>query len=337
MSGCRIVQAGINQYKNDIVKLWNDNLTGVSGSRFEWMKNNPDGLPVWFMAVQEKSKRVVGSISIMPRKIKINGKEYLSGIIGDFMVDTSSRGFGPALQLLKAVLKAYSELGFTFIYTYPNPKAEKMAIRAGFKNTCLIKKYTKVLKVNYLLKKYFPEKIGNILSYGVNTVLKLFSKETYMMTNIEYKEVVKLPSEFEQCLSEFTSQLPILGIRNSKYIEWKYINNPLIDFKIFTFSKKNNKKISGYIPFYTQNNKITIFDFIVKEEDIKPVLAKFLKYTREAEHDSVTIRISNSNSLNAIFKYFGFYDQREDIPLLFAGDHNLLPDKMMFFDGDRNI
>jgi len=333
-----IVQVDSIKNKSDIINLWRNNLPDVSESRLEWMNNNPEGSPIWFLAFHEEKKQIAGSISIMPRKVKINGKTYLAGIVGDFMVEKAFRAFGPALHLIKKVVGQYTELGFAFIYTFPNPGAEKLATRAGFEETTLIKKLVKPLRINRQLDKFIPHTFVNIISPGFNLALKLISKDTFVGTSIKCNEVTEQSPTSESFLKSIESKMPTLGVRNIEYIKWKYQKNPHFHFKMFVLTNTIIDSVMGYILVSLQNNIVNIYDILFDdEENIKEILAGFLKYAREEKYDSVSIRISQNPLLTRVFKYFGFYDRNEHVSLLFAGDKNLLPEDLMFFDGDRNI
>jgi hypothetical protein len=70
----------------------------------------------------------------MPRRIKIKGKYYFAGIVGDFMVDKRYRALGPALDLMKTVIKDYSKLGFECVSTlYRTKRQKKCASEPVFK------------------------------------------------------------------------------------------------------------------------------------------------------------------------------------------------------------
>ena len=87
MAAFSIIQADPDKYKNEILTLWKNNLPDTPRGRLEWMKNKLEGQPIWYLAIYEETGKVAGSVSIIPRNIRVNGKTNSAGILGDFMVE----------------------------------------------------------------------------------------------------------------------------------------------------------------------------------------------------------------------------------------------------------
>lgn len=338
MQQFKIFRADPFKYKKEIISLWKNNLPDTPPGRLEWMANNPEGSATWYLAMDQKSQIVVGSISIMPRRLKFRGETYLVGIAGDLMVEKKYRVFGPFLPLLKTVIKDYSSLGFTFLYTFPNRVSEKVVLRAGFKKIGLTKRFVKPLDLRKNLQKYIHPRLVNVVFPGLNFVLRLFSKETYMKTDITVEKITNPKTLPDLSWMETENQWLTLGEKSSGYIKWRYFQNPLHRFRMYIYKQPAENIVLGQIIFSIKNNQVHIFDIIFYKQNVfKSILGRFLKDMRKHGYGSISIRITQESPLNGQFRKFGFFDRKEDIPLLFAGDSKLIPAKWLFFDGDRNV
>ena len=338
MQQFKIFRADPFKYKEEIISLWKNNLPDTPPGRLEWMANNPEGSATWYLAMDQKSQIVVGSVSIMPKRLKLRGETYLVGITGDLMVGKEYRVFGPFLQLLKTVIKDHPRLGFAFLYTFPNRASEKVVLRAGFKKIGLTKRFVKPINSKNKLQKYMHPGLVNAVFPGLNFVLRLLSKETYMKANISVEKITEPKALRESSWMETENQRLTLGEKSPGYIKWRYCQNPLSKFHIYIYKQPTDNLVLGQIIFNIKNNCIHIFDIAFNNlKSFELVLGRFIKDMRKNDYNSISVRILKGSPLNEQFRKFRFFDREEDVPLLFAGDPKLLPTKWLFFDGDRNV
>jgi hypothetical protein len=325
-------------YRKEIITLWKNNLPDTPYNRLEWMADNPEGPAVWYLAFHGESKQVAGSISVMPRKVKISGKTYVAGIVGDFAIEKAYRVFGPALQLMNTVVNDYSRLGLAFLYTFPNQASEAIALRGGFKRIGFTSRFVKPFRTKNKLAKYVHPVLANIISQGLDFALKLFSRETYMRTNMLSDQIRELNSGYDSFRGEIENTYRVLGERSREYLKWRYFENPLYRFNMYTFRQTSSGSMLGYVIFTSLHNTIHIFDIVCSQEEVfKRMLGQFLRDARRDGYDSVSIRMLNDNPLCSCIKLFGFMDRKENVALQVFGDCNFSSKEWVFFDGDRNI
>ena len=104
MSKFKIFQDNPKKYKKEILSFWEEYLPGTSPKRLEWMNENPAGPVIWIFAVEEKTGKLAGTISLFPKQLFVNGKMVKAAILGDFMLHKKFRVFGPVLDLLKETI-----------------------------------------------------------------------------------------------------------------------------------------------------------------------------------------------------------------------------------------
>jgi hypothetical protein len=337
MARFRIVRVDPFEYKEEILALWRDNLPGTPPGRFEWMGENPDGPTVWYLAFDEKADTVAGSISIMPRAVKFHGVKRLSGIAGDFMVKKEYRAFGPALGLMKTIIRDYSNLGFAFLYTVPNDGAERMALRAGFEKAGYAGRLVKALNYGNSLRSRMPPAVARLIAPCINVGLKAISKDTYVRSEGEITETGDGDTLLGLSSADIESKWLIAGERNQDYIKWKFFQNPLYASRMFTY-RTHAGDLLGYIVFHRENRLVHIFDMFFKNSRaLDLILSRFLRDMRKGGCESVSIRIFEETSLYKIFRSYGFLAREGGFPLLFAGKMKVAPEKWLFFSGDRNL
>src|SRR4030042_4579678 len=252
------------QYKDQILKLWEECLPGTPHGRLEWMHmGNPAGPAIWFCAFDNKTNEIAGVISVMPKELNLNGKPIRAGILGDFMVSSKYRVFGPNLQLPRTVLSHLSDLGFNFLYTIPNPESEKIIKRVGFKNAGVMHSLVKLLKTRHYLNKYLNSFAGRLISPFTDIGLRIISRETYVSAAGMFEETSVIDETFDLLWNKIKLQQPhMIGDHSPLYITWRYLQNPLYKFRVLTYKEEFKGDLLGFIVFTIDQGKLYIFTII---------------------------------------------------------------------------
>ena len=74
------------------------------------------------------SNSIVGSYTLFPRRIVVNGRPVRGYVCGDLVVDTAHRALGPALFLVNAALAKCEEEDPTVLFGFPNDKSEPVLL-----------------------------------------------------------------------------------------------------------------------------------------------------------------------------------------------------------------
>ena len=334
-----IIQKYEFSYKQEIISFWEKYLPGTPPERFDWMtKGNPAGLAIWFFAFEENTGELAGMISLMPRTLFINGQVVRAGIMGDLTVADRYRVFGPALQLIKTAITNMPELGMEFIYTIPNRESEKLIERAGFKKAIKLKTYAKPISLFYYLKKYFPTFIAKIAAPLFDAILRLFFRESNISTDGVFEEVDAPDGLFDEFWEKIRSMTrgPI-GEHNLQFINWRYSKNPMQPFRIISY-KEDSKKLSGYIIFSAENNRIEIYDIVsLNDRHTDILLKKTIEITRKGNFQSIYFTVLDNGEWAKKLRSFGFFDAKNYIDVYYFLDSGISLDGWNFFQGDRNI
>jgi hypothetical protein len=178
--------------------------------------------------------------------------------------------------------------------------------------------------------------------------MKYFSKETYYRTNDEY--LCETPTSFDQRFDIFwykvSSQFPIIGERNSSYLNWRFIQFPHKKYRIFALTHRKYRDVFGYIIFHIAENRVYIEDFLSTDMDkvFDSLLSEFLLFIRKQGFDSVNIRYTGPKLIANKLKEYGFSvrDTERKIAIYVPSNFPLLPyilDKENWFlsQGDNDV
>ncbi|MDH5572203.1 MAG: hypothetical protein OEY89_10585 [Gammaproteobacteria bacterium] len=337
-----IVESNAVDYKAQILSFWENYLPGTPVERFDWMRTNPAGEAVWFLAFEKSSNRLAGTVSIMPREIVSDTEVYRVGIMGDFMTLAEYRVFGPAMKLQKVAFDSRERLGLKFIYTVPNMASIKLVQRAGFVNTIDLIHLVKPLRLSRYVDKYFVSTVCKtslrLIIPVIEKSLKLLSKETYIRADGYFKEVKTIDESFDVLWEKAKKKSrQTIGVRNSKLLNWKFINNPVYNFRVVVYKYPSDTDIAGYIIFTLHNGIIDIFDILSLEE---ATIGKLLKITTDIAKNenchAIHLRQSRNNPVLKKSGAFMFFDAKNDAVVCASQIDNELYSKWAFLEGDKN-
>jgi hypothetical protein len=344
MSKFRIIQTEPSQFKEQILEFWRNYLPGTPPKRFEWMNHgNPAGPAVWFFALEETSKELAGTLSLTPKNIVTNGRTIRACILGDLMVDTRYRVYGPNLQLMRAVPAELARLGFKLAYTVPNAHSEQLLIRIGMKKVGAFKILVKPLNGGYYLAKYSKMNsfLRSLLTPVINAGLRMASKETYITSKGIFEEITRGEELPDSLWNSVRDNFSFTGERSPAYLEWKYFQNPFKDFHVIAFRHSAGRGPSGYIVYRIDQNILKIYDIIaLNKTAFEMLLNKVIDIGRGKDCISVRVDIFEKNPLLTKFKYFGFFNATNTkwyCPIYSMGEEQWSDNGSYLFGSDRNL
>lgn len=314
----KIIQDDPQKFKTNILNFWKEYLPGTPPGRFEWMENNPAGPAIWLFAIEEKTGQFAGTISLFPKDLFLDGKKIKAAILGDIMVHHNFRVFGPAQALVKTAI-AYQEQGkFDFLYTVPNMKSKKLVERAGFQSNGAIYSMVCPQRLYFLLEKYVGSFFAKIIEKPLLLIMKLFSQVTYTGCSGIFKEI----EWHEEEINEFNKKVSIMdtslmtGDHSLTYLDWRYLQNPELDFKIFIYRKQEGEDIQGFFIFSLNNDRFELYDIVSLDNKIIPVMLKnIIKISKKSKSRGIYYSIFANNPILPLIKKCGFIDTKDEIEI----------------------
>jgi len=120
-------------------------LPGYSRDRFtKYFERNPLGDPEFVLA-RSADGQVVGVAALHPQQVLVDGETQAAAVAGDFAVEESRRGFGPALAMQRMLVSRLDARGWSFAYGLPNKAASAVTRRVGYRELAPFRRLSRVL------------------------------------------------------------------------------------------------------------------------------------------------------------------------------------------------
>ena len=191
-------------------------------------------------------------ISLRPTiqiRLKFKDKTIKSGMNVDVMTHPNYRRMGLFSTLVNESFKMLKELGVPIVYTFPNnfsfPGYEK---RIKWTYVDSLPLLVKILKPKNFVKKYIK---NSHMQKCLNPVAEAFtsliftSKTRTKNRNLSINQINYFNGNFDLLWQELSDQFEIAVIRDSKYLNWRYMERPGYDYRVFSASEDGILK--GYI------------------------------------------------------------------------------------------
>ncbi len=349
MSKYTIVEADIEKDRDELLRLLKRNLKGISGERYSWSYlSSPYGPALCWMAREDGSGRCVGSGSLFPRMIYAEGEALRGAVAGDFSVDGEHRAYGPAVGLQRMILASFRGHGLDFIYGVPNRQSELVFRRIGYVELGSYAMYVKVLKTEYKNGQYIPPaRITSLCSGIIDFGLKGVSREMRYRrpSNVSIEAPEYFDGRFDMLWTRASGGFGIIGERNSRFLNWRYGESPLHDYRTLALVKDG--EVAGYVVFYTEENACHVADVFFADDGATgdALFSEFILYARKEGMGSITIRYLGEGPVLRELKRFGFfrYGAEEARVLIHCGEGSPLPSLLLrkerwhFLEGDLDI
>jgi hypothetical protein len=325
-----------------IIDLLSRFLTPFSdGRRFSWLyENNPAGIAKAWLAHSEEA---IGMACAFPRRVCIAGRGALSWVLGDFCVDDKFRSLGPALQLQRICLAAAETEHVPICYDFPSASMVAVYKRLGFGVNVEMLRFAKPLRVDRKVKELVKSPLAQrIVSCVGNALMKATSAKPKADSRLQ------VAIHEGSCGDEFTvleqEQRGTLGFyleRSAEYLNWRYIDNPLVRHEIVT--ARRNGRLVGYIVWTQAGDNAFIVDLFCEQDAaiVRHLAAEIVVLAQKRYANSVNVWIEKSHPWRSVFVEMGFR-LRESAPMMilpsksFAHKIHGKPTGCYLMQGDRD-
>lgn len=227
---------------------------------------------------------LAGQYVVIPVKIKIESSIHSAILSLNTLTRAQYRGQKIFVTLADEVYDECREKGFKFCYGAPNPNSYPGFInRLGFHDIGIMPLYLKLINPSVLT-------LEKLHSSFLAMLAKPFNLLFHPSKITSSADIVKVCGEnvdlFDKFWQVIKDKYSIIGVRDSKYIMWRYINMPFRDYEIAIALE--NGKPEGYIIGRVTNvagmNCGMIVDFLVKKGR-KDIAASLLSYMEHIFYD----------------------------------------------------
>jgi len=337
----KIIQEDAAHFRQQILRFWDEYLPGTPPGRLDWMENNPAGPAIWLFAVEEKSGDLAGMISLFPKELRFDGKKIKAAVLGDIMVHKRYRGYGAALNLIKAATAYRDHWEFEFIYTIPNMKSKYVVKRAKFVSAGRLYSMMRPQRCDFLLGKYVGNFWAKILEKPLLLTLDFFSRATYVSSSGIFEEADWHDNALNVFLSKISNKHNglLIGEHSNTYLDWRYRQNPHSNFKIFSFRENTGEEIIGLCIFAVHSQRLELYDIAALDNKIiLAMIKKLTKICKEGKCRGVYSSIYVNNPLLNLVKTCCFFDAK-DLAEIYIYPYEVIKEieHWAFTSADRNI
>ncbi len=247
-----------------VTDLWQSGLTmhGRHSEKFAWYyRQAVEGLPEIFFLNQAET--TVGVAAVGPRRMQLDSKRYMGGMLIDFVTMPAHRIFFPAMLLQREVhhraLKSHDVL-----FGFPNAAATPIVRRAGYSCVGQQTRYARVIKSARYLEKFLPEYLSRVIGRCAD-VLRLTLIRLSMVTLPELKTAWqdRADDRFDTLWSRVQLARVLIGVRDQRFLNWRFSACPFQSFKYFCVHSLDEQQLLAYAVCEMNGGILHIHDFLV--------------------------------------------------------------------------
>jgi len=284
-------------------------------ARFEWsLSRNPYGWPRAWLAIDESSGKVIGSVSAFPRRVLVNGEPMLGWNGGDTSIDREFRTLGAALKLRRAVKECVDRGEMPFLYSHPVDRMRVVLEKVGHVVIGKLARHGLMLRFDRLANERIGKNlVATALAHAANPLLQAWSWQGKFSARdgavVRVQERNHFGDEFDALLACAAKNHPVIATRDARFLSWRFLQNPLhADFKIFRLeAPQAGDGLRGYAIVDLKGDGARMLDFLAVEprHDLPTLLAGIIRGLRPKGICSVSVRAHDHNPVLPLLRSFG--------------------------------
>lgn len=193
--------------------------------RWEWeIEQNPyiEDIKIF---IAEYNNFIIGASTRIPFKIKINDKIFNSAFSINSMVHPGFRRKGIIQQLYKMSFKFYP-----FLYSKgTTPAMYKLLLKIGYHS----------IKPNTFMTSILSGTRWGLWRLGMYKP-KISIDDIFINNKKGFNEIKKFKKEFDDFWERVSPQYPNIVVKNSAYMNWRYLSIPHKQYRMFYRQDNNN-------------------------------------------------------------------------------------------------
>lgn len=279
-----IRKADLESDKEEIISLWKRNMIydPVQEDVYNWQyKQNPFNCTRCWVLIHIQTNQIIGSIGLVPRKVKIKEFTYLIGRTVGLAIDKNHRFLGTTIQLMKEALNEIYEGSFAYLYAIVPEHAIAVNRRTNFKSFGKMMVFARTISVSEKLKTslpFLPDIYIKILTFLTDKTICSLSKDNWVRSsNYSIEKINLFDSRIDDLWKRTEKNITFATVRSSDFLQWRFTNKkPVVCNYICEALVNEGKIICGYIIYFTKNNIANIVDIFSEQNTMKIVLLKLI-------------------------------------------------------------
>jgi hypothetical protein len=274
-------------------------------------REGPDGKALIYIV--EHEDKIIGHFADIPRRFSVQGELVLGTLSLDLMVqhDYWRRGIFAAMGRYGAQ-RVKQENGL-FMTAFPIRSETILGLKKiGWREVAKLPVLVYPIRFHGILNRYLRLLPLSLLAGGTARFFySLFYglKREKGTEGFEIEKVGLLDDQFDSFCQKASSLYPVLGVRNRKYLTWRYLQHPTRSYTIYRIKK--NGEMRGYIVLRKVEllnfNSAVIVDLLVLDEvTLLMLVKKGIQHSRLEGADLLGFMVPQGHSYYKILRKMGF-------------------------------
>ncbi len=305
----------IKEDRAELIGILLRNFGPGQDTRLDWRAvDNPVG-PAWIWFAFDRGKRtVVGTVSVFPRRLFVDGKLVVCGQVGAFVVDTAYRSLGPAVLLQRKTFEPVDCGSIAFCYDCPpHDRGMSTFIRLGMRPSCEVTRYVLLLNADEFFRKRLGKGAWTTPLVTTANLLLAIRTRAGSSRNVEVSE---LHEPFGEEFSDLDRRVTSLGVvrasRSAELLNWRYRQNP--ESRTGVLVARRSGELLGFLIFWTSDRGAYIVDLfgLQLDETGAALLDGAIDICKRKKLNSLHGYCSFQSELQGLFGSFGFRPRETD-------------------------
>jgi len=292
-----------------VSKMWGEDIT----ARYQWQYlSNPHGKALTWLAIEKATGETVGCTSIFPRRVFVDGTKRMGSIGGDCYIEPRARRRGLATALHRKSLSEMRSFGVDFMYGPPNPNNLSALIKAGAHVVANFKRWVRPLTGRAVYRAAFGSSPSKFEAHIAGLPIMMLDRLTRTHPlGLKLDQIAHFGPEFDSLFERAAPATGILCLRDSAYLEWRYLAAPA--HLQIPFAVKSGSEIVGLMALEIMGEQATIIDLLTLTDSrlIDDTLQLILDQVSAAGCSSLEVNCMSECALVSRLRRLGFIGRSE--------------------------
>jgi RimJ/RimL family protein N-acetyltransferase len=288
----------------------------TSFERFSWLyQQNPDGPAVVWTVRTTADGELAGFTAGLPRRMYVHGTVALCWNTSDFSIAPAHRTLGVAAKLRKAATEGVQQGRVEFLYGHPNARMAAVHERAGHTRVGTMQRYACPLRSLPYLRRQWPVSVAApALSPVADLALRALHPWTWHRPRfcVRLSTPASFGEEFDALDDRCRMLRPLMGVRDSRYLTWRYTAGPLYVPVVAT--AREGKRLLGYAVAVCEDELLQLKDVLwdpAHPEAAEDALALLMRWARQRGFSSVSVSLLDGHPLEGVLQANHFRPRAE--------------------------
>lgn len=290
--------------------------------RWKYVRN-PLGFHASYVALD--GDRIISLAGAIPYQLKVADKVLLGGQLVDQLADPKRRqkGLFAIFASVSAMNREEVRRTMAFMYGFANKNSFR-AFRRTLETCGTILRLNKVLSVRALSKWVQNRELLRITGRVLDPLIGLTSLYAFPVfpAGVLLGEVSRFDERFDLLWEETQHLFEIATVRDSRYLNWRYIDHPSIRYQIFSLEEGGGRVLGFIVLKYSEKGEIRrgyVIDLLAvpgRPEVVRALVSKSLAFFKQEGVAIITCWMFRHSPYYGILRRFGFFGRPTDLILM---------------------